>query len=296
MARLNIEEDAWSRIHRLSKILKIPPEPIAGHLAFLWHQSQSLMRISGTREEIIDWLGLIDESDEIKDHWLTSLQRVHFISGDDRKFVIHGNESQIDNLVKKRSAGAKGAEKTKSNWAKLKALEAQNKSSEHSRAGCPSMITPEPQQDQAQGNAMQFNAEQSNSNQCSSSTASELTKVDQQPSEAMDPEAATTSAPDKIGVIHPELKGDYVLDQVLPVISLNTQKRWLKKFNNASWLRHTLSKAVDHYQAKADQNSETVSDWGLKLTTWLNREKNPPAPGSSDPFAFLEECEKEEPA
>jgi hypothetical protein len=89
--------------------------------------------------------------------------------------------------------------------------------------------------------------------------------------------------------IHPDLAGDPILDQVLPLISINTQERWLTKHKNKAWLKQTLSKAVDYHQARADQNSEVVKDWGLKLTTWLGRENKQSGLGSDDPFKFLDE-------
>lgn len=124
MARINIEEEAWPRIYKAAEILKIRAQFVAGHLTCMWHESQDILKTHGTREEILDWLGILDsECDSSHDRWLGALVRTRFISSDDgnQSFKIHGNETQINNRVAKMSTSAKGGEATKRKWATIQA-------------------------------------------------------------------------------------------------------------------------------------------------------------------------------
>lgn len=98
-------------------------------------------------------------------------------------------------------------------------------------------------------------------------------------------ENAKTPTEKVVFEIHEDLKGEG-LEEVLKKISLNTQTRWIARYKNTAWLKSTLLQAIDYYQTKADQTGEPVTEWGLKLNTWLARDKSRPDPLGKGAFDF----------
>jgi len=114
MARLNIEERLFSepRARRLALALGWNEFEAIGLLNFLWYDSQSKDRASGTSEEILEWTraDMIAEGSQL-DKIVPALLKCGFISEEGNDcFLIHGNENQIKDRKFRLSKARKAAE------------------------------------------------------------------------------------------------------------------------------------------------------------------------------------------
>jgi hypothetical protein len=116
MARTNIEEGFWPRCYKLAEYLGVRAREVAGPMLMLYHESQDILAIEGTREEILLWANLYDLKPEEQARWLTGMVWAKFLTSTDKGYAIRGNEHQIDNIVKKTARAAKGGEATKRKW------------------------------------------------------------------------------------------------------------------------------------------------------------------------------------
>jgi len=159
MARINIEEEAHKRVSKLAGLAKCSDREALGTVSYLWGESQDILKVSGSKNEIIEWCRLFNLSDEEVERWISALQKSRFISHqDDGRFLIHGNEIQIQNRIVRIAKANKGAKSIKKKWKKEKALQALLKGSPRP-LGDINKKSPSPAM---QGNAMQGSAVQSN--------------------------------------------------------------------------------------------------------------------------------------
>lgn len=123
MARINIEEEAHKRITKLSDYVGCSRREALGTVGYLWGESQELLKIEGSREEIVDWAGIYNLSEPEIDKWLSSLERARFLSKmPGGLYKIHGNETQIEARISRLNRSAKGAETTKKKWQELQSI------------------------------------------------------------------------------------------------------------------------------------------------------------------------------
>lgn len=125
MARINIEEEAWKRIYRLSEIVGCSVREAVGTVACLWGNSQDLIKTHGSKQDIIEWASLFKISDEDSEKWILGLEKARFISlHENHEYRIHGNEIQIENRISKFTRASKGGEALKKKLKELKKLKA----------------------------------------------------------------------------------------------------------------------------------------------------------------------------
>jgi len=168
VARVNLEEDAFVRTPRLADFVGAEDTTAMGVCAYLWRESQQILKTHGTREEIIDWARLYNKDEAEQNRWLKALCRARIISlvGED-SYLIHGNETQIEGRVARLHRSAKGAAATKDKWAKLKngapsTLQAGLEQASSLVQAGPEQAssTLEPGSNHAQFNSIQFNSDQ----------------------------------------------------------------------------------------------------------------------------------------
>jgi hypothetical protein len=122
MARINIEEECFSRLGRLTDLLGVEAREALGTLAFLWHDSQDILKTHGSLEDILDWCRLTKTPKDTQDLWINSLCKARFLSKVDADlFLIHGNHVQIDNRLKHYEKSKKGADATRKKWEEFRA-------------------------------------------------------------------------------------------------------------------------------------------------------------------------------
>jgi hypothetical protein len=159
MARINIEEEAHKRVSKLAGLAKCSDREALGTVSYLWGDSQDILRVSGSRDEIIEWAHLFNFSDEDVERWILALEKSRFISClDDGQYLIHGNEIQIENRISRIAKANKAAKAHKKKWAEIKRIGATSKQSPRS----PRAIKEESPRSAMQGKARQCKAEQSN--------------------------------------------------------------------------------------------------------------------------------------
>jgi hypothetical protein len=77
----------------------------------LWQASQDLGRVSGTKDEIVDWAQIYEDTPEMQAKWLRGLERNRFISLlPDGAYRIHGNETELTAIAKRKERGKKGGQ------------------------------------------------------------------------------------------------------------------------------------------------------------------------------------------
>lgn len=165
MARVNIEEESWKRIYRLAELMACSVREAAGTVGCLWNQSQDVVKVHGSRDEIIEWASLFGISDELVEKWFSALQKVRFISkAKDGLFKVHGNDIQLETRVANTSRASKGGKALKKKLAETRRLGARlKKASSALEAGLEQASSPSLQGNAAQGSAEQSNAVQTNS-------------------------------------------------------------------------------------------------------------------------------------
>jgi len=168
MARVNVEEAAFgdSRLARFERLMAWDRRTAIGCLVMLWHDSQGLLRIDGSEKDIAEWCWALN-ADEGK-RLVAALETVGYLTLlDNGKYLIHGNETQIENLVTNTTRAKKGGEATRAKWAAVKAArEGLKPAPSLLQAGpepTPSVPRAGSGQAPARPNAMQGNAEQKNS-------------------------------------------------------------------------------------------------------------------------------------
>lgn len=121
MARVNIEEECYGRIAKLIDLIGCDAREALGTIAFLWHDSQDILKVRGTENEIIEWCRLSRKSETEQKKWISVLVKSRFISDEENGiFLIHGNEIQIENRVKNIARARKGGQSLKKKWNKEK--------------------------------------------------------------------------------------------------------------------------------------------------------------------------------
>lgn len=155
MARVNVEEEAFARIGKLAGYMGVSDREAGGTVLMLWRDSQDVLAIEGTHEDIVDWARLYGLDEIAVERWLRALVRARFISPtNDGKYRIHGNDVQIEGRVNRMKKGVKGADAIKRKWRLLQAVPKQSRS------------TLDPQQFRAiQGSSIQGSSEQFSSMQ-----------------------------------------------------------------------------------------------------------------------------------
>ena len=153
MARINVEEEAWARLYRLSELINVSVRESLGTVGCLWRNSQDLIKTHGTKQEIIEWANLFKISDEEVENWILGLEKARFISLEENGlYKVHGNEIQIENRISKTNRASKGGKALKKKLSELKRLKAGLKhSTSRLEAGSKGL------------NAIQCNSMQSNS-------------------------------------------------------------------------------------------------------------------------------------
>lgn len=124
MARVNVEEVAFgdSRLARFERLMGWDRRQALGCLVLLWHDSQELLRVAGTADEIAAWTWAKDKQEAKL--ILDSLIKIGYIShnsGLKDLFLIHGNEIQIEHRIIAQEKSKKGGEMNRLRWDKLKA-------------------------------------------------------------------------------------------------------------------------------------------------------------------------------
>lgn len=72
-----------------------------------------------------------------------------------------------------------------------------------------------------------------------------------------------------------ELRGNALLDEVLPFITDRIQRSWVARYER-TWLIETLVNACEFYMTDFNaSNAADIENWGVKLTGWVRREKKP---------------------
>jgi hypothetical protein len=175
MARVNLEENFFGerRLYRFQEIMGWSRPKAIGTLTLLWHDSQELLRIEGSTEEISEWCWATTHEEGLK--IVSALTACGFISMlANGNFLIHGNEKQIEARVQKVDASKKGGAATQKKWAKNKKRgdnkpsKSKKKSDEGREASLTEAARPssglgDEGRHQAQCKAMQDNAAQLNS-------------------------------------------------------------------------------------------------------------------------------------
>lgn len=120
MARLNLEDRFFSeaRLQRFTDLMGWRSQHTAiGALAFLWHESQELLRHTATAEEIVRWTRLRTRRD--KERLISALSApgvAYIVEIEPGKYEIAGNFCQIDTRVKNTHNSKKGGEATRKKW------------------------------------------------------------------------------------------------------------------------------------------------------------------------------------
>jgi len=168
MARINIEEECFSRLSKLVDLLGCDAREALGTLAFLWHDSQDILKDHGTTEEISDWLRITKLPESEQTRWIKTLCKARFLTEvEPGFFLIHGNETQIENRLKHLEKSKKGAESTRRKWEEMRAKKKGHRQATGHATGipqagqCHATTTP----NTIQGNAIQDNARQDNTRQ-----------------------------------------------------------------------------------------------------------------------------------
>ena len=162
--RVNIEEGAWKRIYKMADATGFSVRECAGTVACLWSNSQDAVRVSGSREEIIEWADLFKLSPEQIEKWINGLEKAPFISNDKNgTFKIHGNDIQLAAIAKRTHRASKGGQalrKKMREHKRLKALQEQSPS-----------IPQDAKRGSIQFNSKHYNSKQFNSDQSESELA-----------------------------------------------------------------------------------------------------------------------------
>lgn len=87
------------------------------------------------------------------------------------------------------------------------------------------------------------------------------------------PEPTAPTPRKSFGVID-SLRGDDTRELVLDSIHPDTQKTWAKRYE-INWLKEKIDQCIEYYIAETNAEASRIDQWGLKLTTWLRREKKP---------------------
>jgi hypothetical protein len=125
VARINVEEEAWTRVYRLAEIMRTDIREALGTVVSLWRNSQDLIKTHGTAHEIAEWANLFKISDQEVENWIFGLEKARFISLEESGlFKIHGNEIQLESRAKHASKSSKGGKALKKKLAELKRLRA----------------------------------------------------------------------------------------------------------------------------------------------------------------------------
>lgn len=165
MARVNVEETTFGegRLVKFSMQAKCSIQEALGFLLLLWHDSQELLKASGTKEEIIEWCRVYDET-RAEQIFHALLRAPYLTDLGDGLFEIHGNESQISSRITHMEKSKKGAQSTKDKWNR------NQKKGHRPATGLPQAHpTPDPTPGlQPCPNQAQFNAIQGNAIQCNS--------------------------------------------------------------------------------------------------------------------------------
>ncbi len=127
MARVNFEEHGFGdgRLSRLARALGegVSFREAVGTLTVLWHDSQEELRVSGTKEEIIDWCRA--ESDAAGDTLFAALLKAKYLTLIETgklagQYEIRGNKIQIESRMKNLERAKKGGRSTHEKWSRLK--------------------------------------------------------------------------------------------------------------------------------------------------------------------------------
>lgn len=123
MARVNLEARLFgeSRLRHLARMLKCFEHQALGIVAFLWHDSQEYQAREASADEIIQWSRIADIQDGEQLQYgeihttnelvIEALCKCRFIEKTDTdRFVIIGNDKQIEQLRTFNSRAKKGAD------------------------------------------------------------------------------------------------------------------------------------------------------------------------------------------
>ena len=110
MARLNIEESAFSKARRIAPKVGMTYLNLLGRLANLWHESQNAEVIEADIEDLCLWLEL--EKAAVQDLIPVLISNEILVQTNPSEFEIVGNSKHIGNLKKCRRAAKAGGEKS----------------------------------------------------------------------------------------------------------------------------------------------------------------------------------------
>ncbi|MBO9665948.1 MAG: ANTAR domain-containing protein [Bdellovibrio sp.] len=258
--RVNVEEEAWKRIYKMAYEKRLPVHEVAGAVLCLWSNSQELVKVSGTKKEVLSWADLKTKSPEVAEEWFEGFIEFRFISleGDD-VYKIHGNEKQLKSAAANIARASKGGQALKKKVSDLSKLQAGSKPAMDEK---PSKLQAGSKRPNAkQGNAKQSSAGQGNPKPEGSpvgegTAAGTFENLNAQES--------------GLGAI-PEFSGSKTLSSALNHVPQNLQRTWLDHWGDKSWLINTLEKGVMHYLGAKIETS-----WSIVLNKWLFTEKVQP--------------------
>lgn len=249
--RVNIEEEAWKRIYKMADFTGFTVRDCAGTVAALWANSQELVRVSGSTEEIIEWADLFKLPREESEKYIIGLEKVRFISHvDNSSFLIHGNQKQLESIASKANRASKGGKALQKKMRELKALKAGSKQASGGQQ--------EAKRGSMQCNSMQDNAMQFNSNQ---SNAVVLVGT------------AALSVPAK--AVPQKIKREtiqvYSFKDFDHILSHDVKANYYALYPDFEFLKREFLKMHNWLIANPKKNKKTVPNWIKFVSGWLDK-------------------------
>jgi hypothetical protein len=217
-----------------------------GIVVSLWHESQTILEIGGTRENISEWSGLFKFSDEKCEKIIFAMKKSRFISQEkDDYFLINGNKTQIDGLMKRITRATKGGKSLKKKWKEVNELEADLKQASSNLE--PSFKRP----NSSHYNSIQVNSDQINSNQDNTVRALTLSRSPQQVSRST---ISISSFKDFENVIDDKAKSNFYA-----------------LYPDIDFLRREFMKMHNWLISNPKKNLKTPGNWIRFIGNWLDK-------------------------
>jgi hypothetical protein len=273
MAWLNVRESAWKGYYRVTELLKkwdihAPPHHVAGHIQFMWHDSQEALRTSGTTAELIEWLRLDDINADDQPKWIAALIKAGFLSqlydvgGESTdSFSIKGNEEEIEARVTKAKTSAKGGEATKRKWEQIKADGRLAASQQHRPQA--SRDHAETGHNTSQGKAIQSNSIQDN-------TTQEVANATSAVAETARAVADVAGKPKQVIAETAPFK-PVDIDDLIAAIPAKSKQRWMQLYEDTEFLRRETIKAMAWYENNPRKYPKNLRGWVAALSSWFER-------------------------
>jgi hypothetical protein len=125
MGRLYIDDKAEIKLPRLARLCAWSKELAFWKLTRLWKASQTMLKVAGTRDDLIDWLEIEDVT--AIDQIIGALVECEYLSAnEDGTFRVRGNTKHVKKLRNLKNNGKRGGKKTASKPGKHKPEQKQN--------------------------------------------------------------------------------------------------------------------------------------------------------------------------